>query len=443
MRLGTYHTVTGQHAGAWRVSTQATDSESLAQHVAAARAAQDAGLDFLLVTDVLGEQADPQRPHEVRADLVPRLEPTALLAALAATTRDIGLVGSFSTTFEDPYHLARRLASLDHLSEGRAGWNVVTSFQALASAAAGGEPLPPHADRYARAREALEVACALWDAWERDAVVRDRRAGRYVDPARVRRVEHAGPSFDVRTVLPSSRSPQGRPVLFQAGASEAGRALAADHADVVFTSQDHLPDAREFYREVKHRVADAGRDPDGVLVMPGVVAIVAPTRAQAREVRARLDEAIDDERARRRLSALLGWDTSALPADALLDAAPAQTEGHRSRARQLHERAVRERLTVRELARVAEATRGHLLVVGSPQDVADELLAWFEADAADGFVVGPAVMPAGLRRFTRDVVPLLRAAGVRPDRPHGGTLRDRLGVGAPTGAARETTALNR
>ena len=240
-------------------------------------------------------------------------------------------------------------------------------------------------------------------------------------------------------MLPSSRSPQGRPTIFQAGASEAGRALAADVADVVFTSQDHLPDAREFYREVKLRVAEAGRDPDEVLVMPGVVAIVAPTREQALEVQARLDDAIDDERARRTLSSLLGWDTSALPFDAPVDAAPVQTDGHRSRARQLHERAVREGLSVGRLARVAEATRGHLLVVGSPQDVADELLAWFHEEAADGFVVGPAVMPAGLRRFTRDVVPLLRAAGVRPDRPRGATLRARLGLER----ARETTAANR
>jgi len=188
LRLGTFHTVTGQHAGAWRVSTQASDSESLAHHVAAARAAQDAGLDFLLVTDVRGEHADPRRPEPVRPDFVPRLEPGTLLAALAAATEDIGLVGSFSTTFEDPYPLARRLASLDHLSGGRAGWNVVTSFQAAAAAASGPDPLPSHADRYARAREVVEAACALWDAWAPDAVVRDRRTGRYVDPARVRRV---------------------------------------------------------------------------------------------------------------------------------------------------------------------------------------------------------------------------------------------------------------
>ncbi|CAM5781026.1 LLM class flavin-dependent oxidoreductase [Cellulomonas persica] len=209
LRLGVYHTVTGQHAGAWRVSTQATDPESLEQHVAAARTAQDAGFDFLLVTDVLGEQGDPHGPEPVRAGFQPRLEPGVLLSALAAATRDIGLVGSFSTTFEDPYPLARRLASLDHVSGGRAGWNVVTSFQALAAAASGGERLPAHADRYARAREVLAAAYELWDAWAPDAVVRDRRSGRYVEPARVRRVEHVTGAHDVRAVLPSSRSPQG------------------------------------------------------------------------------------------------------------------------------------------------------------------------------------------------------------------------------------------
>lgn len=430
LRLGVYHTVTGQHAGAWRVSTQATDPESLEQHVAAARTAQDAGFDFLLVTDVLGEQGDPHRPEPVRAGFQPRLDPGVLLSALAAATRDIGLVGSFSTTFEDPYQLARRLASLDHVSGGRAGWNVVTSFQALAAAASSGERLPAHADRYARAREVLAATSDLWDAWAPDAVVRDRRSGRYVEPSRVRRVEHVTGAHDVRAVLPSSRSPQGRPTIFQAGASEAGRALAAQFADVVFTSQDHLPTAQDFYREVKTRASDAGRDPGSVLVMPGVVVVVAPTREQAVEVRERLDAAIDDDQARRRLSALLGWDTSGLPADARLDATPAQTDGHRSRAQQLHARAVRDGLTVGELARVAEATRGHLLVVGSPQDVADELVAWFRAEAADGFVVGPAVMPAGLRRFARDVVPLLHAAGVRPAPPSGSTLRTRLGLGA-------------
>ncbi|NUU16404.1 NtaA/DmoA family FMN-dependent monooxygenase [Cellulomonas humilata] len=409
LRLGVHHTVVGQHAGAWRISTQPTDSESLGQHLAAARVAQDAGLDFLLLTDVLGEQGDPVSPG-----FHPRLEPAVLLGALAASTSSIGLVGSFSTTFQEPYALARQLSSLDHVSGGRAGWNIVTSFRP------GLPGLPPHAERYARAHEVVTTAAQLWDAWEPDALVRDRRTGAVVDPSRVHRVQHE------RGVLPASRSPQGRPVLFQAGASEDGLALAARCADVVLTSQDHLPDARAHYAELKARVADAGRDPDDVLVVPGVMVLVGSSRAQAQDVHARLTEVLDDDAARRRLSAILGWDTSALPFDAPVEPAPAMTEGHRSRAALLHRRATRENLSVGELARVAEATRGHRLVVGTAQDVADELIGWFEDGAADGFLVGPAVMPSGLRRFARDVVPLL--ARHRPPGRTGGTLRERLGL---------------
>lgn len=339
MRLGVYHTVAGQHAGAWRVSTQATDTESLDQHRVAARMAEDAGFDLLLATDVLGEQGDPVAPG-----FLPRLEPAVLLAALAASTTRIGLVGSFSTTFNDPYHLARQLSSLDHLSGGRAGWNIVTSFRPEAAAGFSTGALPAHSDRYARARDFVDATFALWDAWEPGAVVRDRRSGTYVDPDRVRRVAHVSEHHDVRAVLPASRSPQGRPVLFQAGASDDGRALAAGHADVVFTSQDHLPDARRFYREVKDRAADAGRDPDQVLVLPGVMTIVGATREQADEVRDRLENALDDDAARRRLSSILGWDTSEVPFDTPVDAAPAMTEGHRSRAYQLHELAARDGL---------------------------------------------------------------------------------------------------
>ncbi|GCD21561.1 NtaA/DmoA family FMN-dependent monooxygenase [Cellulomonas sp. H30R-01] len=421
MVLGAYHTVAGQHGGAWRVSTQATDTESLAQHRAAALTAQDALLHFLLVTDVLGEQGDPVSPG-----FHPRLEPAVLLAALAAATEHIGLVGSFSTTFSDPVQLARQLSSLDHVSGGRAGWNVVTSFRREAATALGADRLPDHAERYAKAADAVRAAVALWDAWQPDAVVRDRRTGRYVDPSRVRRVEHVSAHHAVRGVLPASRSPQGRPVLFQGGSSEAGLALAARYADVVLTAQDHLGDAVAFAHEVRARAADRGRE--RVLVLPGVVTVVADTRRQAQDVHDRLTAAIDDDHARARLSAILGWDTSHLPPDAPLDLAPAVTDGHRSRARLLHARAERDRLTVAELARVAAATRGHRLVVGTAQDVADELLAWFDAGAADGFLVGPAVMPSGLRRFARDVVPILQRAGAFRTARTPGTLREQLGL---------------
>ena len=416
LRLGVHHTVTGQHAGAWRISTQPADTESLAHHQAAARLAEDAGFDFLLLTDVLGEQGDP-----VSRGFQPRLEPAVLLAALAASTRSIGLVGSFSTTFQDAYALARQLSSLDHVSGGRAGWNIVTSFRSDLP------DLPPHAERYARAGDVVAAAVALWEAWEPDAVVRDRRTGTVVDPARVHRVAHA------RGVLPASRSPQGTPVLFQAGASEAGQALAATWADVVLTTADHLPDAQRYYAQLKARVSDAGRDPDDVLVVPGVMVLVGSSRDHAQEVHGRLMATTDDDAARSRLSAILGWDTSSLPFDAPVEPAPATTEGHRSRARLLHERAAREGLSIGELARVAEATRGHRLVVGTAQDVADELLSWFEQDAADGFLVGPVVMPSGLRRFARDVMPLL--AHHRPPGRAGGTLRERLALPArPRGA---------
>ncbi|GIG20076.1 monooxygenase [Cellulomonas chitinilytica] len=430
MRLGAYHTVSGHHAAAWRVSTQVNDTESLAQHQAAARAAQDGLLHFLLATDVLGEQGDPVSPG-----FQPRLEPAVLLAALAASTEHIGLVGSFSTTFSGPFQLARQLSSLDHVSGGRAGWNVVTSFRAGAGDGFGSSDLPDHVERYAKAHDVVEAALALWDAWEPDAVVRDRRTATYVDPDRVHRTEHTSRFHEVRGVLPASRSPQGRPVLFQGGGSDAGLALAARHADVVLTSQDHLPDARRLYRDVKERVAHEGRDPDGVLVLPGVITVIGSSRSQAQDVHDRLLEQVDDDQARRRLSGILGWDTSALPYDAPVEPAPATTEGNRARARLLHARAVRDGLSIGQLARVTAATRGHLLLVGTAQDVADELLAWHADEAADGFLVGPAVMPSGLRRFVRDVVPLLQRAGVFRTSREGRTLREQLAL-PPLGTPR-------
>jgi FMN-dependent oxidoreductase (nitrilotriacetate monooxygenase family) len=356
-----------------------------------------------------------------------KFEPLTLLAALAMTTSKLGLAATASTTYAEPYHVARSFASLDHLSGGRAGWNVVTTAYAKSSAVFGRNH-PPHAERYAMAEEFVEACRLLWDTWDDDAFSADKRSGRYVRPGSLRVPEFHGKYFTVEGGLNVPRSPQGHPVLIQAGSSGPGQALAARIADVVFTAQNDLVEGQAFYKGVKAQVAGFGRDPASALVMPGVFPVVGRTEREAQEIFAALNANIEvSPQAMTVLSDRLGSDMSKYPLDQPVPALP-ETEHLKSRAALLLQMAMRDKLTLRQLFHRVAAARGHLLLVAAPDQIADTLEKWFRAGAADGFNVMPPFFPGQFDAFAERVVPILQERGLFRADYTGRTLRDHLGL---------------
>jgi len=362
------------------------------------------------------------------------LEPTVVLTLMAMATERIGLIATASTTYNDPYNLARRFASVDHVSGGRAGWNVVTTYDAEAALNFSLPQRPAHADRYERAREFLDVALKLWDSWEDDAVLADKASGRYADPARIHAIEHAGERFSVRGALNLPRSPQGHPLIVQAGSSSDGRAFAASYAEAIFTAQQTLADAQAFYADMKRRVGQAGRDPGAVKILPGIAPVIGSTETEARAIQAELDEAIVPAHGLRRIAGILEIPLDSLELDAELpyELVPdGPVEGNQGRAQLILELARQERLTVRRLLSRLGGGRGHRTLVGTPEQVADAMQQWFEEGAADGFNVMPALLPTGLERFVDHVIPLLVQRGLFRTEYSGRTLREHYGARRP------------
>ena len=327
-------------------------------------------------------------------------EPMTLLSGLAAITSHIGLTATVSTTYNEPYNVARVFASLDHLSKGRAGWNVVTTGREAAAPNYGQERHMAHADRYHRAHEFLDVVKALWDSWEDDAFLHDKARGLFFDKHKMHFVNHTGELFSVKGPLNVARPPQGHPLIIQAGSSEAGQDLAAATADVVFTGQLNLEGAQRFYRSLKGRMARLGRSPDSLRVMPGLVPIVGRTHAEAREKFDAIQNLIDSEEALTFLSQMLGGaDLSRIPPDVPAPTLPMTETRGMSGAQLLQEKVRRENLTLRQLAYEVAGARRHRLVIGSATEVADQLELWFRNEAADGFNIFPAWMPGGVADF--------------------------------------------
>jgi FMN-dependent oxidoreductase (nitrilotriacetate monooxygenase family) len=417
----------GHHDAAWRrPGGDPARSLSLAHYVHMARVAEAGLFDAVFLADNLA--FSDHAGHRAQSPF----EPLTLLSALATSTTHVGLAGTASTTYTHPFTLARQLSSLDHLSGGRAGWNVVTSAYRDEAANFGSDERADHATRYARAAEFLQVATALWDSWRDDAVVADVPAGRFVADGAARPVHHDGEFFSVRGPLTGPRPPQGRPVLVQAGASEDGRAFAARWAEVVFTAAPTLDDARGYYADVKRRAAEAGRDPDALVVLPGLSAVVAPTEAEARDRQAVLDELVLPEYGLPQLEKVLDADLSGVDVDGPLPPLPARHDGMQSRARLVVDLARREGLTVRRLVGRLAGARGHLVVVGTPAQVADEMEHWLRGGAADGFNLMPQTLPDGLEDFVRLVVPELQRRGLHRTAYRGTTLREHLGLPRPT-----------
>ena len=389
--------------------------------------------DLLFLADhlAIGEAGATIEKLEKSGEVV-FFEPMMLLAGLASITKHIGLTATVSTTYNEPYNVARVFASLDHLSGGRAGWNVVTTGREAAAPNFGQAHHMPHGDRYHRAHEFLDVVKALWDSWEDDAFRYDKARGIYFDRDKMHVVNHSGELFSVQGPLNVARPPQGHPLIIQAGSSEAGQDLAAATADVVFTGQLVMEAAQKFYRSLKGRMEKHGRPTDSLRVMPGVVPIVGRTNAEAREKFDAIQRLIEPDEALFFLSQMLGGaDLSRVPLDTVGAELPTIANRGMSGPKLLQEKMRRENLTVRQLAYEVAGARRHRLVIGSATEIADQLELWFKNEAADGFNIFPAWMPGGVEDFVELVIPELRRRGLFGTGYEGATLRENLGLERP------------
>ncbi|MET9082939.1 LLM class flavin-dependent oxidoreductase [Streptomyces sp. NPDC004237] len=430
LHLNAFLMNTGHHEASWRLPESDPYAHvDLAHYVRLAKAAERGTFDSLFLADgphLWGSVA--QRPAGA-------LEPLTLLTALATATEHIGLIATASTSYNSPYNLARKFASLDIISGGRAGWNIVTTAGAEAARNFGIEEEPAHAARYARAAEFLDVALKLWDSWEDDAILADKASGVWGDDAKIHPPRHQGSYFSVEGALNVPRSPQGYPLLVQAGSSEDGKAFAARYAEAVFTAQQTIEEARDFYADLKARTAAAGRDPDHLKVLPGIVPVIGSTEAEARAHEQLLEDHIVHRHGVANLERLLQLPAGRLELDAELPAdLPSEdaVEGAKSRYTLVVGLARRDRLTVRQLIGRLGGGRGHLTFAGTPEQVADAIETWFTQGAADGFNIMPPVLPSGLETFVDHVVPILRARGLLRD-AYGPrrTLRERYGLPRP------------
>jgi alkanesulfonate monooxygenase len=359
-----------------------------------------------------------------------RIEPLTLLGALAAVTSHIGLISTATTTYLDPFHVARMFATLDQMSQGRVGWNVVTSSSASEAFNFSHDKHAAHDDRYRRAAEFIEVAQGLWDTWEDDAFVMDKAQGLFFHPAKLHMLHHKGEHFSVRGPLMVPRSPQGQPVIVQAGQSDAGRELAARTAEVLFTVQQQLAPAKAFYADLKARVARCGRSPDSLKIMPGVVTVVGRTRDEAQEKFDKLQALIHPELGVAALSDIVGLDLTPFPLDGPLPEVPLSNT-QQGRQKMVVEMARSENLTIRQLYKRVATARGHRVALGTAADVADALEEWYRGGAADGFNIMPQVFPAGVNEFVELVVPELQRRGLFRTKYEGSTLRENVGLPRP------------
>ncbi|MET8766863.1 LLM class flavin-dependent oxidoreductase [Streptomyces sp. NPDC004658] len=430
LHLNAFLMNTGHHEASWRLPESDPYAHvELSHYVGLARTAERGTFDSLFLAD------GPQLWSNLAQRPAGALEPLTLLTALATATEHIGLIATASTSYNSPYNLARRFASLDIVSGGRAGWNIVTTAGKEAARNFGLAEEPSHAERYARAAEFLDVALKLWDSWEDDAIVADKAAGVWGDDSKIHPPRHRGRYFSVAGPLNVPRTPQGYPLLVQAGSSEDGKAFAARYAEAVFTAQQTLAGAQDFYADLKSRAARAGRDPGQLKVLPGIVPVLGSTEAEARAAERLLEDHIVYEHGVGRLEDLLRLPAGTLELDGPLPAdlpPESAVEGAKSRYTLVVELARRDRLTVRQLIGRLGGGRGHLTFAGTPEQVADRIETWFTRGAADGFNIMPAVLPSGLDAFVEHVVPRLRARGLfRTEYGPRQTLRERYGLPRP------------
>ncbi|WP_109528156.1 MULTISPECIES: LLM class flavin-dependent oxidoreductase [Nocardia] len=417
----------GHHEAAWRhPRTEEQRVLDVAHFQELGRIAERGKLDSVFFAD--GLAVGPR----IERNTLAVFEPVTLLAAIASVTSKVGLIATASTTYNEPFNLARKFASLDHISHGRAGWNIVTSAGEDEALNFGYDEIPEHARRYERAQEFVDVAVRLWDSWESSAIVLDPREGVFADPSKVHTIDYDGPRFRVRGPLNSPRSPQGRPLLVQAGSSESGKDFAARYAEAVFTAQRTLAEGQAFYRDLKSRLAKYGRSADDLKVLPGLVPYIADTEEEAKALEQEFTDLISPDYALGQLSRLVGVDLTQHALDAPLPPLPEVTdfEGNKSRFSLVKELAENENLTVRQLIGKLGGGRGHRSFAGTPTQIADELQSWFENGAADGFNIMPPYLPGGLEDFVDKVVPILQERGLFRTDYESDTLRGHYGLDA-------------
>ncbi|MBR0649903.1 LLM class flavin-dependent oxidoreductase [Roseomonas terrae] len=424
MRLGLFLQGAGHHVAGWRHPEAQFGGENLKLIQGIARTAEEGHFDLLFLADGLTSSAD------AHPSFVARIEPIALLSALAMGTKHLGLAATMSTTYTEPFHIARAFASLDHLSGGRAAWNAVTTSYARSSANFSRGDHPSHDDRYAIAEECIDVVRGLWDSFADDAFVKDKARGVYVEPDRVHTLNHEGRYFSVKGPLNASRPPQGHPIIIQAGSSLPGQRLAARTSEIVFTAQQTLVEGKAFRDGLRGFAVEAGRNPDHVMVLPGVCPVIGGTEAEAKALYAQLQGGIDPAAAILLLNDRLGHDVSGYDLDGPLPNLP-ESDQLQSRARLLTDLARRENLTLRELYYLVAGARGHRIVWGTPEQVADALEEWFVGGGSDGFNIMPPFFPTQFERFVGDVVPILRKRGLVRGEYVGNTLRENLGLPRP------------
>ncbi|MFI8447726.1 LLM class flavin-dependent oxidoreductase [Streptomyces erythrochromogenes] len=418
----------GHHDAAWRHPASAPERVTdLKYFQELARTAERGRLDSIFFADGLALWG------KARYNALGGFEPLTLLSAIAAVTEHIGLIATVSTTFNEPFHLARKFASLDHISGGRAGWNIVTSGTLDEARNFNRDEHLEHSLRYDRAREFLDVATKLWDSWEDDAIVLDKEAGIYADIDKLHPAAHRGEYFGVAGPLNVPRSPQGHPLLVQAGSSESGKEFAAQYAEAVFTAQQTLADGQAFYKDLKSRLATYGRAEDDLLVLPGIAPVIGSTEAEAKALEQELTDLQVPEYGLAQLSGMLGVDLTGLPLDGPLPDLPEERDinGNKSRFTLVAELARRDGLDLRGLIARLGAGRGHRVFAGTPEQIADQLEQWFTQGAADGFNIMAPVLPTGLTDFVDQVVPVLQRRGLFRTEYTGRTLRENYGLPRP------------
>ena len=436
MHLAAFLFTPGSHSAGWRHPDAATDCDmEFNQYVHIAQTAERGLMDTIFFQDTVALNGSAAldgvsrfRPQQGRQAY---LEPTTLLAALAVVTQRIGLVATATTTYNEPYNIARRFASIDHISNRRAGWNLVTSQIEDEAGNFGADHHMLHAQRYERAEEFYDVVTGLWDSFSDDALIRDKASGNFIDPSKIHFLDHKGTHFSVRGPLNMARCPQGRPIVTQAGSSDAGMELAARTADLVFTAQSDLAEGQAFYAELKSRAARHGRNPDHIKIMPGLMTILGRTEAEAQHKYQELQALSSDDNSMRLLARLCGdLDIFSYPRDAPLPPLP-PSNAALARQRHLMDKAARENLSIIEVARYLGTSLGHQLLVGTPATVADTMQTWLREKACDGFTLMSAHYPKPLEDFVTLVVPELQARGLYRHTYTGTTLREHLGIPVP------------
>lgn len=416
----------GFYGSAWRApGGDPTAFIDVRHYVRVAKIAERGTFDAIFLADVPSFADRPEhRPFQA-------LEPTIVLAHVAAATEHLGLIGTASTSYNHPYNLARRFASLDLASGGRVGWNIVTTADPAASRNFGADALEAHATRYERAAEFAQVVTALWDSWEDDALVADKASGRFIDTTKVHAIHHSGRYFRVEGPLNVPRSSQGRPVLVQAGGSADGQALAARTAEAIFSVAHSKADALAFAQAIRSQARAFGRSGDDIVILPGLGTIIGSTEAEARRREEELWELMPGDYGLRRVAGILRVDPASLDLDSPLPDVPRPSDGMQTFFDALVNAARRDKLTVRQLIRQFGGSTGHRVVVGTPEQIADDIEDWFRTGAADGFNLMPDVLPDGLEVFVDHVVPLLRRRGIFRTHYQGRTLRGHFGLEVP------------